>query len=97
VSKLCLLFFIRNGLLPSLISSSDSSVRLVSASELLPGMNSAPVGSFHKFSLRFSENLVGGLLVLPDRVVCSAVLLVICALLLACALGKGLLPFSCDY
>jgi hypothetical protein len=45
-------------------------------------MNSAPVGSFPKFSSGFSENLVGGLLILPDRVVCSAVLLVFCALLL---------------
>jgi hypothetical protein len=64
-------------------------------SELLPGMNSAPVGSFPELSLGFFENLVGGLLILPDQVVCSAVLLVICALLLAGALGKGLLPFSC--
>jgi hypothetical protein len=60
-------------------------------------MNSAPVGSFPKFSSGFSENLVGGLLILPDRVVCSAVLLVFCALLLAGALGKGLLPFSCYF
>jgi hypothetical protein len=79
------------------MSSSDSSVSLVSSSELLPGMDSAPVGSFPKFSSGFSENLVGGLLILPDRVVCSAVLLVVRALLLACALGKGLLAFSCYY
>jgi hypothetical protein len=79
------------------MSSSDFSVPLASSPELLPGMNSAPVGSIPKFSLGFSEYLVGGLLILPDRVVCSAVLLVVRALLLAGALGKGLLPFSCYY
>jgi hypothetical protein len=93
----CSFCFLRNGLLLSLISSLDSSVPLVFSSELLPGINSAPVGSFPKFSSGFSENLVGGLLILPDRGVCSAVLLVICALLLAGAIGKGLLPFSCYY
>jgi hypothetical protein len=93
----CSFCFLRNGLLPSLISSSDSSVPLVSSSELLPGINYAPVGSFPKISAGFSENLVEGLLILPDRVVCSAVLLVVRALLLAGALGKGLLPFSCYY
>jgi hypothetical protein len=95
MSLSCSFCFLRNGLLPSLISSSDSSVPLISSSELLPGMNSPPVGSFPIFSLGFSEHLVGGLLILPDRVVCSAVLLVIWALLLADALGKGLLPVSC--
>jgi hypothetical protein len=93
----CSFCFLKNGLLPSLISSSESSVPLVSSSELLPGINFAPVGSFPKFSSEFSENLVGGLLILPDRVVCSAVFLVICALLLAGGLGKRLLPFSCYY
>jgi hypothetical protein len=63
---ICSICLVRNGLLPSLISSSDSSVPLVSSSELLPGINSAPVGFFPKFSLGFSENLVGGLLILPD-------------------------------
>jgi hypothetical protein len=79
------------------MSSSDSSISLVSASELLPGMNSAPVGFFRKFSSGFPGNHVWGLLVPPDRVVCSAVLLVVRALLVVSALGKGLLPFSCYY
>jgi hypothetical protein len=96
VFKLFLLFF-KEWFTAEFDVFSDSSVPLVSSSELLPGMNSAPVGSFPKFSSGFSENLVGGLLILPDRVVCSAVLLVVFALLLAGALGKGLLPFSCYY
>jgi hypothetical protein len=77
------------------MSSSDSSVPTVLSSELLPGMNSAAVGSFPKFYFGFSENLIGCLHILPDPIVCSAVLSMGGALLLASAPREGLLPFSC--